>query len=221
MRGQFGDQLVGQGSLVIPCGALRLRGLFADIVLGADVAALDTRLAVMRKADDGTAAGDLLGTILLGAGERRDLGFKLFAFGLRRAAVVLAELVKLRFKRVELGLILAAKRNGLRIDALRIETELRQIVEDARYWVDHQSFSRDELAVRFHHRLVLAHPFPNGNGRWSRLAADMLITQQSGARFSWGRANLQNAGDVRRFYIDALHAADAHDLTPLIAFARS
>ena len=107
------------------------------------------------------------------------------------------------------------------VDALRIETELRQIVEDARYWADHQSFSPDELAVRFHHRLVLAHPFPNGNGRWSRLAADMLITQQGGARFSWGRANLQNAGDVRRFYIDALHAADAHDLTPLIAFARS
>ena len=107
------------------------------------------------------------------------------------------------------------------VDALRIETELHQIVEDAKYWVDHQSFSPDELAVRFHHRLVLAHPFPNGNGRWSRLAADMLITQLGGARFSWGRANLQNAGDVRRAYIDALHAADIHDLTPLIAFARS
>jgi hypothetical protein len=49
----------------------------------------------------------------------------------------------------------------------------------------------------------------------------MLIAQLGGARFSWGRANLQNAGDVRRFYIDALHAADAHDLVALMAFARS
>jgi Fic family protein len=36
---------------------------------------------------------------------------------------------------------------------------------------EHKSYSPDELAVRFHHRLVSVHAFPNGNGRWSRLAA--------------------------------------------------
>ena len=107
------------------------------------------------------------------------------------------------------------------IESYRIQTELRQIIEDVRYWIDHQSYAPDELAVRFHHRLVSVHPFPNGNGRWSRLAADVLIVQQGGARFTWGRANLQTAGDTRRAYIDALHAADNHDFGPLIAFARS
>jgi fido (protein-threonine AMPylation protein) len=65
------------------------------------------------------------------------------------------------------------------------------------------------------------HPFPNGNGRWSRLAADALITQLGSARFTWGGANLQAVGDARKRYIDGLQAADKRDLEPLIRFARS
>jgi Fic-DOC domain mobile mystery protein B len=110
---------------------------------------------------------------------------------------------------------------NLGIAPYRIQPELRQVLDDARYWVEHNTYAPDELAVRFHHRLVYVHPFPNGNGRWSRLAADLLITQSGSPRFTWGRANLQPAGEVRRAYIDALHAADEHDLVPLIAFARS
>ena len=102
-----------------------------------------------------------------------------------------------------------------------IQPELRQAIDDAQYWVDHKSYESDELAVRFHHRLVTIHPFPNGNGRWSRLAADLLIVRQRETRFTWGRANLQTAGDVRQAYIDALEAADNHDFTSLVAFARS
>jgi Fic-DOC domain mobile mystery protein B len=103
----------------------------------------------------------------------------------------------------------------------QIEPDIRQLIGDAQYWVEHNSYPADELAVRFHHRLVSVHPFPNGNGRWSRLAGDLLIVQQGGNRFTWGSANLQAAGDVRQSYIDALHAANDHDLGPLVAFARS
>lgn len=103
----------------------------------------------------------------------------------------------------------------------RIQPDLLQAIDDACYWIEHKSYVPDELAVRFHHKAVLVHPFPNGNGRWSRLAADLLVTRQGGIRFSWGGANLQTAGDVRRAYIDALHAADNHDLRPLVTFARS
>lgn len=107
------------------------------------------------------------------------------------------------------------------IEPFRIQPELRLIIGDASYWIVHQSYGADELAARFHHRLVFIHPFADGNGRWSRLAADLLIIQQGGGRFTWGRANLQAGGDVRRAYIDTLHAADEHDLNPLIEFARS
>lgn len=110
---------------------------------------------------------------------------------------------------------------NLGVATYRIEPELRQAIDDAHYWIEHQSYAPDELAVRFHHRLVFVHPFPNGNGRWSRLAADLLIVRQGGSRFTWGRASLHTASDLRRDYIAALHAADDHDLAPLTTFARS
>lgn len=110
---------------------------------------------------------------------------------------------------------------NLGVPHYRIETDLRQLLDDAQYWVNHETYDPDECAVRFHHHLVSIHPFPNGNGRWSRLAADLLIVNQGGARFTWGGANIQSAGDARRSYIDALRAADNCDLEGLVAFARS
>jgi Fic-DOC domain mobile mystery protein B len=84
-----------------------------------------------------------------------------------------------------------------------------------------RTYPPDEIAVRFHHRLVKIHPFPNGNGRHSRLMADLLVMSLGGERFSWGSARLQKAGDLRRRYIAALQAADNHDYAPLLTFARS
>lgn len=107
------------------------------------------------------------------------------------------------------------------IDAYRIGMELRQLLDDARYWVEHQTYPADEIAVRFHHRLVAIHPFPNGNGRHARLAADLLAVQLGVPRFTWGRANLVEPKDTRLAYVAALRAADGHDIAPLLAFARS
>jgi Fic-DOC domain mobile mystery protein B len=110
---------------------------------------------------------------------------------------------------------------SLGVESYRVLPELRQALDDAQYWIEHRSYAIDELAVRFHHRLVFIHPFPNGNGRWSRLAADLLVVKYGGERFTWGRTDLRPAGDVRRAYIDALRAADNHDVAPLLRFARS
>jgi Fic-DOC domain mobile mystery protein B len=110
---------------------------------------------------------------------------------------------------------------NLGVKPFEIEPALRQAIDDARYWGENNSYPPDEIAVRFHHRLVSVHPFPNGNGRWSRLAADMLIVQLGGKRFSWGGANLQAVGTARAAYIEALRAADNHDLGLLVKFARS
>lgn len=107
------------------------------------------------------------------------------------------------------------------VDASGITTELRKLLDDVRYWLEHKTYPPDEIAVRFHHRLVLIHPCVNGNGRLSRLMADLLITQQEGERFSWGRGRLVDVGETRARYMAALRAADAGDLAPLIAFARS
>ncbi len=118
------------------------------------------------------------------------------------------------------GTYRTSERN-LGVPSHRIQPDVKALLDDATYWLEHATYAPDELAVRFHHRLVTIHPFPNGNGRLSRMAADLLIVAEDGARFTWGRGNLQTAGGPRRAYIDALHEADNHDLQPLIAFARS
>lgn len=106
------------------------------------------------------------------------------------------------------------------VDPSEIRPAMRLLMDDARYWVEHETYPRDELAVRFHHRLVSIHPFPNGNGRISRLMADLIVVRLGGARFTWGQATLLR-GETRSRYIAALKAADEHDLTPLITVARS
>jgi Fic-DOC domain mobile mystery protein B len=102
----------------------------------------------------------------------------------------------------------------------RIAVELRKLLNDVRFWIEHETYTADEIATRFHHRLVYIHPFPNGNVRHARLAADLLAVQLGRPRLTWGQSNLA-AGEVRRLYIEALRAADRHDLEPLLAFVRS
>ncbi len=107
------------------------------------------------------------------------------------------------------------------IDYWDIPVALRQLLEDAKGWMEYNTYRSDEIAVRFHHRLVQIHPFPNGNGRHSRLMADLLVMQLGLERFSWGRESLRDPGVARKRYIDALRAADNHDIVPLLAFARA
>ncbi len=107
------------------------------------------------------------------------------------------------------------------IDHWLIPVALRQALEDCAAWQEFESYSPDEIAVRLHHKLVWIHPFPNGNGRHARLVADLLLMQAGRERFSWGRATLREAGEMRERYIGALRRADGFDMAPLVAFARS
>ena len=107
------------------------------------------------------------------------------------------------------------------IDAYRIAVEVHALVDDVRYWVEHDTYPADEISVRFHHRLVSIHPFPNGNGRHARFAADLLATQLGRPRFSWGGKNLTEAAETRSRYVKALQAADDNRIEDLLAFARS
>ena len=107
------------------------------------------------------------------------------------------------------------------IEAYRIPTELKNLLDDAEYWIEHETYEPDEIAARFHHRLVHVHPYPNGNGRHARMAADLILRSMGKEPFSWGSRNLTDAGATRSAYIDALRAADKHDYQPLLAFVRS
>ena len=106
----------------------------------------------------------------------------------------------------------------------QVRVDIRGILGDVRAWLADPAESRygdDECAIRFGYRLVVVHPFPNGNGRWSRLASDALIVALGGTRFSWGAASLTEPGRQRREYITALQTADSRgELGPLLAFAR-
>lgn len=103
----------------------------------------------------------------------------------------------------------------------RIGVDLRNLLDDCRYWIEHDTYPLDEIAARFHHRLVSIHPLPNGNGRHARLATDLLLAGLGQPRFSWGRVNLVDAGKTRRAYVAALRAADGHDIQPLLEFVRA
>ncbi len=110
---------------------------------------------------------------------------------------------------------------NLGIPHYEVPMAMRELLDDAKAWTLRRTYPLDEIAVRLHHRLVHMHPFPNGNGRHARLLADLLVMQSGAERLTWGSANLQPAGDVRRRYIASLKAADDHDIGPLLAFARS
>jgi Fic-DOC domain mobile mystery protein B len=95
------------------------------------------------------------------------------------------------------------------------------LLDDVAWWVEHRTYSPTEAALRFHHRLVQIHLFPNGNGRHARIAADALLEKRLAAPpIDWsGGADLTSSNDRRTQYIAALRAADAQDYGPLLAFA--
>lgn len=110
---------------------------------------------------------------------------------------------------------------NLGVDKNQIRTEVKKLLDDCRYWIDHKVFAEDEIAVRFSHRIVTIHPFSNGNGRHSRLIADILVNHGFGRPlFSWGSINLTAHGAARSAYLNAIREADDNDYQSLIIFAR-
>lgn len=103
-----------------------------------------------------------------------------------------------------------------------IRSELRKLLEDAKFWHEHQTYEPDEIALRFKHRLVSIHCFPNGNGRHSRLMADVIIENLYHREiFTWGTGDLSGCSTSRSDYLNAVKAADLGNYKPLLLFARS
>jgi len=108
------------------------------------------------------------------------------------------------------------------IPYVQIEVELQTLCDDAQAWAEYKTYSSDEFAARFHHRLVFIHPFSNRNGRHARLMADLILEKLFAVKvFSWGGANLTDQNKTREEYIRALKLADEHDYSLLLKFVRS
>jgi len=108
------------------------------------------------------------------------------------------------------------------VDYWKISLELKKLLDDTMYWYRNNSFPPDELAIRFKHRIVSIHCFSNGNGRHSRLMADIIIDKVYKKQvFSWGSKNLKGSEEARRAYLKALKIADKGEYLLLNQFARS
>lgn len=104
----------------------------------------------------------------------------------------------------------------------RIGMELRNLLEDTKYWIENNTYSSEEIAIRFKHRIVSIHCFPNGNGRHSRLMADIIIESIFGKEiFSWHQSNMVKEDETRKEYINSLREADNGNIKPLIEFAKN
>lgn len=111
------------------------------------------------------------------------------------------------------------------IDPIDISVEVRNLVEDAKYWfADESDSTLDAAAVRFHHRLVAIHPFANGNGRHSRFMTDLILRARGVSEFTWGSGHhnaLSTETEVRSAYLTALRAGDRGEYELLLSFVRS
>ncbi len=108
------------------------------------------------------------------------------------------------------------------VDKTQIAVSLNQLLENVRYWIKHSIYPNDDIAIRACHQIVSIHCFANGNGRHSRLMADVIIAHIfHEPLFTWGLSNLTEHSETRKIYISAIHEADNGNIKPLVEFARS
>ncbi len=107
------------------------------------------------------------------------------------------------------------------VECIRIGVELRMLLDDTKYWIKNDTYPPDEIAIRFKHRLVNIHCFPNGNGRHSRIMADIIIESVFKKDvFTWNNSNLVKPNSARKEYIESIKKADNGIIEPLLDFAR-
>jgi Fic-DOC domain mobile mystery protein B len=107
------------------------------------------------------------------------------------------------------------------VDWINIGVELRILLDDTKFWIKNKTYHPVEIAIRFKHRLVNIHCFPNGNGRHSRLMADIIIESVFGREvFTWNNSNLVKPDNARKEYIDSIRKADNGTIDPLLEFSR-
>jgi Fic-DOC domain mobile mystery protein B len=108
------------------------------------------------------------------------------------------------------------------VDKHQITVETKALLDDCKFWIENETYPPDEIAIRLSHRLVKIHLFPNGNGRHSRLIADIVVSNLFDKPvFTWGSTDLSKKSNVRKTYLEAIYSADNGLLQPLVDFSRT
>ncbi len=102
------------------------------------------------------------------------------------------------------------------VKAYLVPMELKKLVDDLEFWDKNKSFSTVEISARLHHRAVQIHSFKNGNGRWSRMLANIYLKQNGLSPTKWNEDLLAKENPKRDEYIEALKLADMGDYSRLI-----
>lgn len=102
------------------------------------------------------------------------------------------------------------------IKAYLVPMELKNLCDDISYWNKNKTYDVFETAARIHHRAVQIHPFQNGNGRWSRMLANIYLRQHGKMPVRWQEDLLAKENPKRSEYIQALKKADNSDYKDLI-----
>ncbi len=107
------------------------------------------------------------------------------------------------------------------VEPSSIAAQAQLLFDDAKYWHAQQVFRPDDIAARIHCRLVSVHPFRNGNGRCTRMMADLYLISIGAEPFNWGATSLDVDGSGRATYIAALlKALRTGEHVDMIRFAR-
>ena len=101
-----------------------------------------------------------------------------------------------------------------------IQTELYELENTIKFWEEKQSFNIFEIAVRIHFQAVRTHPFPNGNGRWSRLLGNIYLKQNDHSIVRWPEETIGTESLIRDEYLAAMKQADKGNLDDLIELHR-
>jgi len=149
-----------------------------------------------------------------------------WAFGIKRKSILSIEFAKKLHKKMfsetwKWAGVFRKSQTNIGVDSIYIPQELKMIFGDIEFWLVNNTYDLREIAIRLHHRLVYVHPFPNGNGRFSRLFADLLLWNNDEVNFTWGSCSLIEDSSMRKQYILALKEADKGDYQKLIEFADS
>ncbi len=117
-----------------------------------------------------------------------------------------------KFRKIEVNLS--------KIRSYDVGPQLINLFEDTKLWLQNDKMDWDEISAQLHHRLVSIHPFPNGNGRTTRIFTEFVQRRNGKEITSWMESLKDNPAERRKCYINALKKADNGDMNALVDFMK-